>query len=255
MQWCDHHGTSLAARFSVLVRLKNLWRLATKPLRERGIAETVRSVRVCFSARERERRAPFDGPRGVDTEQRIRLTDLDAIGSDVQALWHYWPTSEKSFHDVMHDAAVREGEQVFIDLGSGKGRAVLMASEYPFARVVGVELSPALHEIAQRNVRQWRSSSQRCFDIELLCADVRDFAFPPEKMLVYLFQPFPKEVLEVVIEHLAQSLRECPRAVTVAYLNPIFHEQILRSGCLELERWGHPDNADEFAWAIYRTRA
>lgn len=229
-----------------------MWRLATGPLRERGAAETIRSVRACLRARDRERQSPFDAPHGVDTDQRLTLADLDARGPDVQALWRYWPTSEESFHDLMADVAIRHEERVFIDLGSGKGRVLLMAAEYPFARIVGVELSPALHRVAERNVRQWRSPTQRCHAIELVRADARELVFPPEDLVVYLFQPFPADVLEGVLENLRRSLTERPRAATIAYLNPIFHEQLACSGFLELEHWGHAESDARFDWAIYR---
>jgi hypothetical protein len=43
----------------------------------------------------------------------------------------------------------------FIDLGSGKGRALLMASAYPFKRIIGVEFMPELHRVAQENIRKY----------------------------------------------------------------------------------------------------
>src|SRR5689334_23652607 len=33
----------------------------------------------------------------------------------------------------------------FVDIGSGKGRVLLMAAEYPFPHIIGVELLPELH--------------------------------------------------------------------------------------------------------------
>ena len=60
---------------------------------------------------------------------------------------------------------------VFVDLGSGKGRTLLLASEYPFRRIVGVELSPKLHRIAKTNVEKFRSEEQRCRTFALHCMD------------------------------------------------------------------------------------
>ena len=51
----------------------------------------------------------------------------------------------------------------FVDLGSGKGRTLLMASDYPFRRIIGVELLPSLHQIAQENLRQYKSESAEMF--------------------------------------------------------------------------------------------
>jgi SAM-dependent methyltransferase len=65
----------------------------------------------------------------------------------------------------------------FVDLGSGMGRAVLVASEFPFRRIVGVEIVPELHAIASRNVRQYRGR-QQCRDIHLLQLDALRYRQP-----------------------------------------------------------------------------
>jgi SAM-dependent methyltransferase len=114
----------------------------------------------------------------------------------------------------------------FIDLGSGKGRTLLMASEYSFARIVGVELLPELNRIAQENLRKYKSESQKCFCLESLCADARDFVFPAEPTVLYLFNPLPVTGLTEVIVNLDLSLETIPRKVLVLYHNPL-HDQSL----------------------------
>src|SRR6266849_6481339 len=83
----------------------------------------------------------------------------------------------------------------FVDLGSGKGRTLLMASEYPFMRIVGVELIAELHRAAQQNIREYRSPTQRCVQIEALIADAREFELPEEPLVLYLFNPLPERAL------------------------------------------------------------
>ena len=63
----------------------------------------------------------------------------------------------------------------FIDIGSGKGRTLLMASDYPFRRIIGVELLPELHRIAQENVRKYKNENQKSFAIVSQCVDAREF--------------------------------------------------------------------------------
>ncbi|MFZ0536633.1 MAG: class I SAM-dependent methyltransferase, partial [Candidatus Sulfotelmatobacter sp.] len=110
---------------------------------------------------------------------------------------------------------------IFLDLGSGKGRALLMASDYPFRRIVGVELLPALNDAAQDNICKYRSESQKCFAMESICGDAAEFAFPDEPTVLFLFNPFPESGLRNVIANLEQSLREHPRRVYVLYHNPL----------------------------------
>ena len=103
-------GTSLARVPVMMSKLKNLWRMAAGPVRERGWVETVRSVRCVLRDRQQERVAPFDADFGTDTERSVTIADLDATGADVPALWRYWPTSRDSFRAVMRDVEVhRDG--------------------------------------------------------------------------------------------------------------------------------------------------
>ena len=75
-----------------------------------------------------------------------------------------------------------------IDLGSGKGRVLLMASNYPFHRIVGVELLPELHRIAMKNVKAYKSSLPRCFALECVVGDALDFVFPVEPTVALFVQ-------------------------------------------------------------------
>ena len=120
----------------------------------------------------------------------------------------------------------------FIDLGSGKGRTLLMASDYPFCRIVGVELLPSLHQIAQQNLSQYKSDTQKCFALESICADATAFPFPNDPLVIYLFNPFPETGMRQVFANLEQSLREHPRPVYVLYHNPLLEHVVAESGFL-----------------------
>jgi SAM-dependent methyltransferase len=181
-------------------------------------------------ARRRQRYGDAD----FDWEHRVNTTSA-ALGWRDRLLgaFHspYQPTEAALFHEML--GALREQchcgfhDFVFIDLGSGKGRTLLMASAYPFRRIVGVELLPALHQIAEENLRNYRSESQQCFALESICADAAEFPFPAEPTVLYLFNPFPEAGLRRVMANLEQSLRANPRPVYVLYHNPLL-EHLLR---------------------------
>jgi SAM-dependent methyltransferase len=119
---------------------------------------------------------------------------------------------------------------VFIDLGSGKGRTLLMASEYPFKRIIGVELLPGLHRVAQENLSKYKSDSQKCRDVVAVRQDARDFEFPQDPIVLYMFNPLPRAGLEQVMARLERSARENPREVYVLYHNPLLEEVLAKSG-------------------------
>ena len=190
-----------------------------------------------------ERRRRRYGDAEYDWEHRVDTTSAAVSWRDrLLGVFHspYQPTESALFHEML--GALRQQSHsdfhdfVFIDLGSGKGRTLLMASDYPFRRIVGVELLPALHQAAQDNISQYRNESQRCFALESICADATEFPFPAEPTVLYLFNPFPEAGLKRMMANLERSLREHPRAVYVLYHNPLL-EYVL-SGSAVLSRIG-----------------
>lgn len=145
----------------------------------------------------------------------------------------YQPTDPALFHEMLAGLGIRFEDFVFIDIGSGKGRVLLMAADYPFKRIFGVELLPQLHRVAQENIAKYKSDSQKCFAIEAVCGDAREFVFPPEPLVVYLFNPLPEAGLVDLLENLERSLREHPRPVFVLYHNPLLEQVLAGSPWLE----------------------
>ncbi len=133
----------------------------------------------------------------------------------------YQPTVEEEFAAIMqHLATVDLQTYTFIDLGSGKGRALLLAAMYPFAQIVGVEVQPELDAIARQNIERFHEAGQQCHSIGLLCADAREYEFPLTDIVLYLFNPFPDYVLREVLANLVASARSCPRSIVVLYNAP-----------------------------------
>jgi hypothetical protein len=104
-----------------------------------------------------------------------------------------------------------------------------MASEYPFHRVIGVELLPALHQVAEGNIARYRKAKRRCEAVESVCLNAIYFDFPREPLVVYLFNPLGEVNLMTVVENLIRSLREQPQRAYVIYHNPLL-EHVLTNG-------------------------
>ena len=162
----------------------------------------------------------------------------------------YQPTEPALFHEMMTFLSSQPGFDfhnfTFIDLGSGKGRTLLMASDYPFRRIIGIELLPALHRIAERNISQYHSDKQKCFLLEAICADATEFTFPAEPTVLYLFNPFPEGGLQRVIANLGRSLQSNPRELYVLYHNPLLAHVLDISTALKQIKQSHQ-------YALYRT--
>jgi SAM-dependent methyltransferase len=185
-----------------------------------------------------------------DWDHRVDTTNATVGWRDrLLGVFHspYQPTEPALFHEMLAALRTDLTDFTFIDLGSGKGRALLMASEYPFRRIIGVELLPELNRIAKENLRKYKSEAQKCFRLESLCGDARDFVFPAEPTVLYLFNPLPVTGLTQVIANLDASLAENPRRVFVLYHNPL-HDQIA-SASARLKKTGGTHQ-----YSVYETR-
>jgi hypothetical protein len=145
----------------------------------------------------------------------------------------YQPTEPGAFHEMLSALAINFADFTFVDVGSGKGRTLMMASNYPFRRIIGIELLPELNRVAQENLRKYSSPNQKCFALESVCLDARDFVFPAEPVLIYLFHPLPESGLAALLKDLEQSLQVQPRPLFVLYHNPLLEELLARAGFLE----------------------
>jgi hypothetical protein len=138
----------------------------------------------------------------------------------------------------------------FIDLGAGKGRALLMASDYPFQRIMGVEFMPDLCHAAEENIASYSASSndrQQCRQMEMVCLDACDFQFPAEPLVVYLFNPFSEPVFVKVLENLRLSVEQVPRQIYIAYRFTEYENLLAKAAWLE-------KIAGTEQWAVYRNR-
>jgi len=188
-------------------------------------------TRESTPARRRQRYGDVD----FDWDLRVDTTAATVGWRDrLLGLFHspYQPTDPALFHEMLGSLNIDFHEFTFIDVGSGKGRALLLAADYPFRRILGVELFPTLHRIAQQNIHKYKSDSQRCFDIEAICGDAREFTFPPEPTVLYLFNPLPEAGLAEMLRNLESSLNQHPRALFVLYHNPLLEPLLAKQGWL-----------------------
>ena len=247
---------SSSSRISLSHSVSQWWKdVATRDGRGEATRQLLAALWEFIRDSTPERRRQRYGDADFDWEHRVNTTSA-AVGWRDRLLGAfnspYQPTESALFHEMLD--ALRERSHsdlhdfVFIDLGSGKGRTLLMASDYPFRGIVGVELLPALHQAAQENLSKYRSESQKCFALESICADATEFPLPAEPTVLYLFNPFPEAGLRRVIGNLEQSLREHPRVVYVLYHNPLLEHILEASATLKKVGGTHQ-------YAIYQSKS
>ena len=171
----------------------------------------------------------FDNRFGVDTSISTMPEDLRIQGRTKKWGVHYSPTNENLFQQMLGSVHTDFTKYIFVDLGSGKGAILLMASEYPFRKAIGVEYSQSLAAIADDNIRRYQSRTQKCKDITCICADASAFDLAAEPAVLYLFNPFQGKVMDRVVKNIENSLQRHPRDLWIIYHVPWEHRKFNRS--------------------------
>lgn len=171
----------------------------------------------------------FERRYGVLTSGELSPAQLGFEGEDRN---RYLPAGLTSLRRILRRSEVGPHD-VFIDFGSGMGRVVLQAAlTYPFRRVIGVELSTELHDIAQANVDRNRDRL-RVRDVTLVNADALDYTVPDDLTVAFFYNPFGGEIFRNVIERLLESVDRCPRELKIIYGNPVEEAMLLGTGRIE----------------------
>jgi SAM-dependent methyltransferase len=118
---------------------------------------------------------------------------------------------------------------VFVDLGSGKGKALLIAGRLPYKRVVGVEIDEELARLAERNLDRTRLPL-RAGRVECLTGSVLEWPFPDDASVIFMFNPFIGQTFSTVMSKILESYDRNPRILHIVYEHPWEHDKLLSTG-------------------------
>lgn len=164
----------------------------------------------------------FDHDYGVTTQAILFLTDLDpdAVGDAGAHATHYEPVPVTDFRALLRHVPRETVETAtFVDVGAGMGRALLLACEYPFVQVTGVEVSPGLFEVARDNIATASRANRRCNDIRIVRDDARIWNYPAGDLVVFMYNPFDADAMTAALGAILN--RRNPQATWLLYHTPV----------------------------------
>lgn len=197
--------------------------IGTIRLAAEHIARFVSRLQPSVRAAIREsalRAVAFDKQFGVDTAGCIHQAELKINNPNQLHAVSYAGSDPKDFRDSIGTLPIDYRRFVFIDFGSGKGRAILLATEFPFKKIVGVEFSEELHRIAEDNIAHFQSDASKCKDVESICLDVVAYPLPDDCLVCYFCNPFDAALMAQVLSIIRKSLLQTPREIFIVYINP-----------------------------------
>lgn len=206
-------------------------------LRGRSPVQIVRLVahNIAYHAREMTPRArsrnrqfrAFDATWGTDT---FAMRELHTLAVDPAVAAHarrYQASNGADMQTWFDDLGIDFARTAFIDFGCGKGRALLEAARFPFARVIGVEFAPELAQIAEHNRDIMAVKGALAAPVEIVCMDAARYVPPADvDLLCYFYDPFDDGVMAPV----ADRLSGLEQAVSIIYLEPNCVGQFRRCG-------------------------
>jgi hypothetical protein len=204
-------------------------------LKSRGIAGTVARVGHVLTRRFHIwLDGGFDRRYNVKTSSQAFSWNLrmhsqgDDIGTEEPM---YLPTSSLTFRSIMAIFKDDLSDFTFIDYGSGKGRTLFLAAEYPFRKVIGIEFAEELHSLTVQNIDSYKNPGQQCFDLESRMEDATIVELPAGPCFIYFFNPFEEEAMRKVTARIAASWRASPRKMYLVYYKPKYPGVIEEQGC------------------------
>jgi SAM-dependent methyltransferase len=194
-------------------------------LRKRGVGGTVRAARRrLFPPRVTPH--PFDLTHGTDTGGLIPISK--GAHPSAEHGRDYWGTSPSMLRGALAhwSATLHDGigyataDYTFMDLGCGKGRALMIASELPFAAIIGVELDPALVAVGRKNLAIWSRTPHACEHLSVLNNDALAVKIPEMPVLLYLYNPFDAHVVGLLADRIAALLPSRRHPLDILYARP-----------------------------------
>jgi SAM-dependent methyltransferase len=161
---------------------------------------------------------------GVQTTGMVRLAEL-GIGN--REYFEYTPLGYRAIFSALRLVPVPPAELSFLDIGCGKGRALVAAARFPFCSVRGVEISGELRAIAMSNVARMR---RRCaLDVRVDHCDAATYPIPDDVNVIYVFNSFNGMTLQKVVENIVASQVRRPRTIYLTYFNTVHFEKLRKS--------------------------
>jgi SAM-dependent methyltransferase len=168
---------------------------------------------------------PFDARYGVDTGGELHGTVLGLGGGTDPGANNGYLGSQPSIIRAALQVIPDPQDAAFVDIGCGKGRALIVASEFGFRSVVGIEISPELAQIAERNAATVARNHPERVNIAVVTGDALDIRhLPAGRLVIYLYNSFGRALIERLRENIEEIVGRQGSAVHLVYYNPVWGE-------------------------------
>ena len=174
---------------------------------------------------------------GIDTAGIQYIIDT----SHAQDAGYYEPTPYSRLESLL-SKLVLTPDDVFIDIGCGKGRVVCCMATRPIRKVIGIEMIPDLADIAKQNAITHPNQTP----IEIIQGDAASIDMS-EGTIYYMYNPFGKQTMSHVLANIYHSLQTNPRPIRIVYVYP------RHASSIDAQQWLEREEEEIGLYCIWRS--
>lgn len=171
----------------------------------------------------------FDTFYKVDT---FSIAELDTLGLDEKSVAHGRRYQASNYYLLIHAfKKIKElmeeqwKQSSLIDIGSGKGRVLLLGALEGIPRLTGLEIADDLNRVARRNIQTMAKKKNVSVDqFELITGDAASTPIPDHVTIVYLANPFDDTIMNEVLNQIEMTAERHPREILIVYMTPLHSE-------------------------------
>lgn len=166
----------------------------------------------------------FDLRYGTDTTSIVEVDDLEISDADKKSVFKYQASNYWVVRKLLNKLQINFSQSTLIDFGSGKGRLLLVALEYGFRGLIGVEISKILCDIFENNLQIYRKYNKKYDNtsVEIVNMNAAKYQIPNNANIFCFYNPFAEDIFSAVIDNIEKSISIRNRKIYILYLNPIY---------------------------------
>ncbi|WP_239334663.1 class I SAM-dependent methyltransferase [Frankia sp. CiP3] len=169
----------------------------------------------------------FDKRHGTRTSMRVALADDLTIAGDRETGHDLVPMPVGPFCATFRKLRI-PADGTFVDFGAGNARTLLLAAEFGFGKVIGVEFAKEFCELGKGNIEAYRKRRGGSVEAHMVCIDAARYKIQPDNRVFFFFNPFDADILKQVVANIEHSVAAHPRTAWIIYSKPR-HEEVLDS--------------------------
>ncbi len=229
--WQEYDRSPPPGRRETLPRVPDKLR---RSLKKNGFFRTLHLIiRNIILIIHQKKISNFDRRHKIDTSGNFPIDGLKIKGDNKAYAEGYFLTPDSVVTRYLSSLPIEFGEFVFVDIGSGKGRIMFLASNYSFKKIIGLEFAEELHEQCVKNIRTFENKYKKCDKIESVCVDALCYDLENENFVIFMFNPFHEEVVTKFVDKIRNSFLKYGKKIYIGYYNPKYGRVLERQDFLK----------------------